>query len=65
MDFIPIVIALVLGAGAGVGGFYVYNKRNENGGKDKADELIRYPIACSKRRKRTPQRMEKERGSFN
>ncbi len=41
MDFIPIVIALVLGAGAGVGGFYVYNKRNENGGKDKADELIR------------------------
>ena len=41
MDFIPIVIALVLGAGAGVGGFYAYNKRNENGGKDKADELIR------------------------
>jgi len=31
----------VLGAGAGVGGFYAYNKRNENGGKDKADELIR------------------------
>ena len=41
MDFIPVVIALVLGAGAGMGGFYAYNKHNEKGGKDKADELIR------------------------
>ena len=41
MDLIPVVIALVLGAGAGVGGFYAYNKHNEKGGKDKADELIR------------------------
>ena len=41
MEFIPVVIALVLGAGAGVGGFYAYNKHNEKGGKDKADELIR------------------------
>lgn len=41
MDFIPVVIALVLGAGAGMGGFYAYNKHNEKGDKDKADELIR------------------------
>ena len=41
MDIIPVVIALVLGAGAGMGGFYAYNKHNEKGGKDKADELIR------------------------
>lgn len=41
MDFIPVVIALVLGASAGMGGFYAYNKHNEKGGKDKADELIR------------------------
>ena len=41
MDFIPVIIALVAGAGAGVGGFYVYNKRNENGGKNKADDLVR------------------------
>ena len=41
MEFIPAVIALVLGAGVGVGGFHIYNKRNENGGKDKANELIR------------------------
>ena len=41
MDFIPVIIALIAGAGAGVGGFYAYNKRNENGGKNKADELIR------------------------
>lgn len=41
MDFIPVIIALVAGAGAGVGGFYAYNKRNEKGGKNKADELIR------------------------
>ena len=41
MDFIPVVIALMLGAGAGMGGFYAYNKHNEKGGKDKADELIR------------------------
>ena len=42
MEFlVPVIIALVAGAGAGVGGFYIYNKRNENGGKNKADELIR------------------------
>ncbi len=41
MEFIPIVIALVAGAGVGVGGFYAYNKHNENGGKSKADDLVR------------------------
>jgi len=41
MEFIPIVVALVAGAGAGVGGFYAYNKHNENGGKNKAEDLVR------------------------
>lgn len=41
MDFIPVIIALVVGAGAGAGGLFVYNKHNENGGKNKADDLVR------------------------
>ena len=41
MELLPIAIALVLGAGTGIGGFYAYNKRNEKGGKDKADSIIR------------------------
>ena len=38
---LPALIALFLGVGAGAGGFYAYNKRHENSGKIKADELIR------------------------
>ncbi len=38
--FIP-VIALILGAGAGAGSIFVYNKRKETGGKAKADDLVR------------------------
>lgn len=38
---VPAIIALVVGAGAGVGVSYASNKRKENGGKNKADELIR------------------------
>lgn len=41
MDFIPVIIALVVGAGAGAGGLFAYNKHNENGGKNKADDLVR------------------------
>ena len=41
MDFIPVIIALVIGAGAGAGGLCAYNKHNENGGKNKADDLVR------------------------
>lgn len=41
MDFIPIVIAALAGVGVGVGGLFAYNKHNENGGKDKADDLVR------------------------
>ena len=40
MDFIPVIIALVVGAGAGAGGLFAYNKHNENGGKNKADDLV-------------------------
>ena len=35
------IIALIVGLGIGVGILYFYNKRNENGGKNKADEMIR------------------------
>ncbi len=41
MDFIPVIIALVVGAGVGAGGLFAYNKHNENGGKNKADDLVR------------------------
>ena len=41
MEVIAIVIALVLGVGAGAGGILAYNKKNENGGKTKADDLVR------------------------
>ncbi|MBR6965275.1 ribonuclease Y [Candidatus Saccharibacteria bacterium] len=37
---IPIVAA-VLGLGLGAGGIFAYNKKKENGGKNKADDLIR------------------------
>lgn len=41
MEIIAIVIALVLGVGTGAGGILAYNKKNENGGKTKADDLVR------------------------
>lgn len=36
-----IIIALVVGVAAGAGGIFAYNKKNENGGKNKADDLVR------------------------
>lgn len=36
-----ILIAVALGLSAGAGGVFVYNKKQENGGKNKADDLIR------------------------
>ena len=41
MEIAAIIIAAVAGLGVGVGGIFAYNKRNENGGKNKADDLIR------------------------
>ena len=41
MDIISIVIAAIVGIGAGAGGIFAYNKKKENGGKNKADDLIR------------------------
>ena len=41
MDILAIVIAGVVGLGAGAGGIFAYNKKKENGGKNKADDLIR------------------------
>ena len=36
-----IILAAVLGLGAGAGGFYAYNKRTEHGAKDRAEDLVR------------------------
>ena len=41
MEIAMIVIAAVLGIGVGAGGIYAYNKKNENGGKNRADDLVR------------------------
>lgn len=41
MNVVGIIIALVLGMGAGAGALFAYNKKNENGGKNKADDLVR------------------------
>ncbi|MBQ3352603.1 ribonuclease Y [Candidatus Saccharibacteria bacterium] len=41
MEVAIIVIAAILGLGAGAGGVFAYNKKNEKGGKNKADDLVR------------------------
>ncbi|MBQ9020188.1 ribonuclease Y [Candidatus Saccharibacteria bacterium] len=41
MEIAIAVIAAVLGLGVGAGSIFAYNKKNENGGKNKADDLIR------------------------
>lgn len=41
MEVIIPVIAAVAGLAVGAGGIFAYNKRNENGGKNKADDLVR------------------------
>jgi len=41
MNVVGIIIALILGGVLGAGGIYAYNKKNENGGKNKADDLVR------------------------
>ena len=41
MEIVIPIIAAVVGVVAGAGGIFAYNKRNENGGKSKADDLVR------------------------
>mgnify|MGYP003304237102 CR=1 FL=1 len=41
MEILIPIITAVVGIVAGAGGIFAYNKRNENGGKDKADDLVR------------------------
>ncbi len=41
MEVAIIIVAAILGLGAGAGGVFAYNKKNEKGGKNKADDLIR------------------------
>ena len=40
MEIIGIIVAAVVGLGVGAGSIFAYNKKNENGGKNKADDLI-------------------------
>ncbi len=41
MEIIVPIIAAVVGLAGGAGAVFVYNKKNENGGKNKADDLVR------------------------
>ena len=41
MEIIIPIVALMAGLAVGAGGIFAYNKRNENGGKNKADDLVR------------------------
>ena len=41
MEIVIPIIAAVAGIAAGAGGIFAYNKNKENGGKDKAEDLIR------------------------
>ena len=41
MEIVIPIITAVVGVAFGAGGIFAYNKRNENGGKDKAEDLVR------------------------
>ena len=41
MDILAPVLAAIVGLAGGAGAVFVYNKKNENGGKNKADDLVR------------------------
>ena len=41
MEVLIPIIAAVAGLAVGAGGIFAYNKRNENGGKNKAEDLVR------------------------
>ena len=41
MEVVIPIIAAVVGVAAGAGGIFAYNKKKENGGKDRADDLVR------------------------
>ena len=41
MEITGIIIAAIAGLAVGAGGIFAYNKKNENGGKNKAEDLIR------------------------
>ena len=41
MEIVIPIVAAVVGLVAGAGGIFAYNKKKENGGKNKADDLVR------------------------
>ncbi len=41
MEIVIPIVAAIAGLAVGAGGIFAYNKKNEKGGKDKADDLVR------------------------
>jgi len=41
MEIAVIIVAAIIGIGAGAGGVFAYNKKNEKGNKNRADDLVR------------------------
>lgn len=41
MELVPVFISAVVGVVVGIGSVILYNKKNENGGKNKADDIVR------------------------
>ena len=41
MEIVIPIVAAGVGLAAGAGGVFAYNKKNENGGKESADDLVR------------------------
>ena len=41
MELLPVIISAVVGIVVGTGGVVLYNKKNENGGRSRADDIVR------------------------
>ena len=68
MEIIGIIVAAVVGLGVGAGSIFAYNKKNENGGKNKADDIIQKAkleasdivLDAKKQAQATPENLNKE-----
>ena len=68
MEIVIPIIAAVAGVLLGAGGIFAYNKKNEKGGKDKADDLVRKAkreasdiVLSAKRKRRRLRRRVRQR----
>jgi len=41
VELLPVIISAVVGIVVGTGGVVLYNKKNENGGRSRADDIVR------------------------